>query len=886
MEPTWRARLEEILRSEFVHTPSEWLEIHLSPSGQANLTVISCRFGDLASEDRRKRIVEALEADGVRAKVGLVSLYTPEEADSLALSRTHSNEETVRTWHDLAMWAADAEGRVSQQRDPRLPRTVAFYSFKGGVGRTTAFAHVAWTLAARGRKVVAVDLDLEAPGLAAALRLDPLPEYGIVNYLYERAYLPAGVTPSIPVSKVFGEVRITEGSGRLFVVPAGRLSLDYLAMVDDLRAAALTEEGEGLWAVFAREIQEQVQPDIILVDARTGINEWGAFALLQAADKAVVFLFPNEQNREGADLLLGALARRGRPSLHIVFSPVPSVDQTGMEKVKQNWSLLQRRVDDVALEDGDLEEEAENGEDPMVVPYIPAVALADRYPLPAFLPYYSRIANLIDEETGDQQRSSIFANEPYRWKVVESLRFEDTDIYSRDPHHLPDLFQRTSDFGRFLDDTTCLIRGRKGTGKSALYSLLLRHSKTAQELARGRLDQVVCLSGHGRFRLRPTRDEFEEVDRHLAAGEDSWEPFWRSYLLVRLYLERHYRLRSNKYAALTSVLRSFPAGDRWGIEHTRTVIQMALDSNLKLLAKDALVDIDRYQQGKGQKIWLLFDDLDEDLPERAGIRNRALVGLFQLVQDADARRLEWIRHKIFLREDIWQRLTYDNKSHLNGRDIVLSWNRSDFLRLALRQTYRSREYRTLVDRFASIQDPDQVDEETLEAVLNSLWGSRRERGRHSKKVARWVYDRLTDAGGTTFPRSLGILLKAAKEQEMSYRTSHVQHPTDRLLRTQSLNRGLDEASLRRCEEITEEYPHLAGFFEYVKNRNFPAMASDEDLMRAWQESAQYTRPVYQEFVEELRSIGVLAWRENEQRYRFSDIYIPGFNLRRERGVRY
>ena len=40
-----------------------------------------------------------------------------------------------------------------------------FYSFKGGVGRTMALVNVAVELAQRGRRVLAVDFDLEAPGI-------------------------------------------------------------------------------------------------------------------------------------------------------------------------------------------------------------------------------------------------------------------------------------------------------------------------------------------------------------------------------------------------------------------------------------------------------------------------------------------------------------------------------------------------------------------------------------------------------------------------------------------------------------------------------------------------------------------------------------------------
>lgn len=98
------------------------------------------------------------------------------------------------------------------------------------------------------------------------------------------------------------------------------------------------------------------------------------------------------------------------------------------------------------------------------------------------------------------------------------------------------LFQRTTDFEKFLDDTTCLIRGRKGTGKTALYWLLLKHKSVAQHLAHGRLDNTVCFSAHGRFdESRPTRDEFQVINQGLVIGRGAWEAFWRSYLLLRAF---------------------------------------------------------------------------------------------------------------------------------------------------------------------------------------------------------------------------------------------------------------------------------------------------------------------------------------------------------------
>src|SRR5205807_4148073 len=112
--------------------------------------------------------------------------------------------------------------------------------------------------------------------------------------------------------------------------------------------------------------------------------------------------------------------------------------------------------------------------------------------------------------------------------------------------------------------------------------------------------------------------------------------------------------------------------------------------------------------------------------------------------------------------------------------------------------------------FSPVEDVDQADESTIDRALQLLWGSRRERNPKSKHVSSWVYERLTDSSGTTFPRSLTILLKAAKEYELA--ASQEQAYPDRLLRMSSLVGGLKQASEHRCDELRNEYSELSPFF--------------------------------------------------------------------------
>jgi MinD-like ATPase involved in chromosome partitioning or flagellar assembly len=896
MERNWQGMLKKQLIAQYSENCPGWVDMNISTSGSLNLTIVSNSFSGLSLPQRREDVLNIIHQFQGPISTGFLSLYTLQEAESLNLSQTHIfNGDSVYTWQDLALQAANPQNQLPPtQREPHVPRTITFYSFKGGVGRTTALTHVAWILALRGRKVVAVDLDLEAPGLSTAFNLNPQLQHGIVDYFYERAYLPEGVEPNISISQIFGEVRIPNATGQLFVVPAGSLNLDYISKVDDLRATTITDSGESLWSVFSREIQEHLNPDILLIDSRTGINQWGALSLLQAADEVIIFLFPNEQNRQGISLLLQSLQSCKDISISFVFTPVPDVTEIGMDKVKKIWKSLCESIEsktryDNETADEDLSNNRElDGADmedesaPLVVPYLPPIASADNYPVPTLVGYYTRIANLIEKETDELQRTKILTGSSSRWNIIESLSFPEVNAADQQ-QDLSLLFQRTTDFEKFLDDTNCLIRGRKGTGKTALYWLLLNHINVAQQLAHGRIDNTTCISGHGSFqKSRPSREEFKVIHRDLQENGGSWESFWRAYLLFRIIKEQNNNLkflkgkRGEKFVELKTIINNL-SGERWQYEHTKNLLRLSTDSNLLLIAKDALDVFNEQVEGKSQKLWFLYDDLDEDFPEKNEVRQQALIGLFQLIQACDARRIISIRFKIFLREDIWNRLNFDNKSHFNGRELLLQWNRVDFLRLALRQAIQSKEFKNLVDRFSPIESIDQASEEAIDRALELLWGSRRRSGVKAKFVTRWVYERLTDSSNTTFPRSLSILLKEAQEHELTYKgQSSKQTPTDRLLRGTSLEIGLKKASEERCQAIREEYPDLGPFFDSL--RSIQALLPKEELQSIWRSSTQNLFPTFDDFSNSLSEIGIAEWREKDQRYKFADIYVYGFGM--------
>lgn len=173
---------------------------------------------------------------------------------------------------------------------------VTFYSYKGGVGRSFALANVAVTLAKWRFKVLCVDWDLEAPGLAFYFEpWSPEPKKGLVHYIAE---FSEGSCPSW--EEVQYSVKVPGTESRLSLVPAGSKDNRY---VDLLRAidwrGLFTQHQFGAQVELLRD-QWADRYDFVLLDSRTGVSDIGGVCTVHFPDVLVFFFTANRQSLEGA----------------------------------------------------------------------------------------------------------------------------------------------------------------------------------------------------------------------------------------------------------------------------------------------------------------------------------------------------------------------------------------------------------------------------------------------------------------------------------------------------------------------------------------------------------------------------------------------------------
>ena len=218
----------------------------------------------------------------------------------------------------------DAEGRV-----------ITFYSFKGGTGRSMALANIACLLARGGigsgedagesagaRPVLAIDWDLEAPGLH---RISPGPSrhgraawrrgalHGADDTI--RQHSPQGSDQDQQAANAILETLeldrfvIKTTVPNLSFMPAGQFDQGYAGRVSAFRWDLLHERMPELIPALARKLAERFS--YVLIDSRTGFTDTSGICTMLMPELLVAVFTPNLQSLQGVlDLVRDAAQYR------------------------------------------------------------------------------------------------------------------------------------------------------------------------------------------------------------------------------------------------------------------------------------------------------------------------------------------------------------------------------------------------------------------------------------------------------------------------------------------------------------------------------------------------------------------------------------------------
>ena len=222
-----------------------------------------------------------------------------------------------------------AWGSVGSHESLEGAARYTLFSVKGGVGRSTTAAVLAWHLAEKGADVMVVDLDLESPGLSSVmLESSTKPEYGVTDWFVEDL---VGQSDHVINSMVGAPQWAQDLEGDVRVVPAhGQDPGEYLLKL----GRVFMDSGES-WPVrlerMLSRLEEEFKPKVILLESRSGLNDIAASAVTDLGAHVFLFLTDSESNSTDYEILFRHWQRFGlapeiRESLSVVSALTPFLD--------------------------------------------------------------------------------------------------------------------------------------------------------------------------------------------------------------------------------------------------------------------------------------------------------------------------------------------------------------------------------------------------------------------------------------------------------------------------------------------------------------------------------------------------------------------------------
>ena len=220
------------------------------------------------------------------------------------------------------------------------PAIVSFFSFKGGVGRTTTLVATALTLARHGHQVAVVDLDLESPGISTFFLPDTEESPpGMIDYLLEKNIQGKNWKLKDHLEVVNEPKLLGDEENILPILSAGNVDNNYLeklARLDCQNFLNVNNPLQKTWSDMFKELNEAAgKLDFILLDTRTGFHDLGGLAIAEFSHAAVIFGTQSRQSWAGLTHVIRRLAKPSAPEplpLLLIHALAPGIGVPGREK--------------------------------------------------------------------------------------------------------------------------------------------------------------------------------------------------------------------------------------------------------------------------------------------------------------------------------------------------------------------------------------------------------------------------------------------------------------------------------------------------------------------------------------------------------------------------
>lgn len=586
---------------------------------------------------------------------------------------------------------------------------VTFYSYKGGMGRTTTMIAYAMSLGVnendlKKKRVVIIDCDLEAPGylnffdLSGHNGLQSGKKNGLVEFLSDAQFT------SHPEDLDINDYIINVGDdnknnfaynnlNNIWLIPAGNLNegysdlsggtdrSDYLEGLAKINLSSVNSVVK-YFNILLDRINESIEPDIILLDSRTGFNDIFGTAALYLSSCVVGFFGFSRQTQPGLMNLLREYYKEGNSfNLQLVFSILPEkADEIWVENHKKE---VQQYISFVGTESknypsflylhrNSLLEKIGTGDDLSDSAF---VELVKGKKFEDYNALFEKISNQFFKETPTLTYTSNTPAIQLRNVVLKNLKDALVNVsnFAEDTQIKEEQFFYRNCMKELFDPKKFLIQGYKGTGKTYLYKALADKEISAN-IQKWSGTQKQDLLEPIFVNILPTNEAslvFDNI-RYASIEEPEYyfNTFWQIYTWNALLLCPEFQAikEQSEFSEYVKPL------DGAGYAKEALIrIGDLVDKGVKALVvieKDMML-LNKLLQKEQKHLFVLYDRLDTCInPLRW---NKAVSPLINYWRN-NCESFSNISPKVFVRTDLFKQIEGTNTARLENSIIHIEWS--------------------------------------------------------------------------------------------------------------------------------------------------------------------------------------------------------------------
>lgn len=595
---------------------------------------------------------------------------------------------------------------------------VGYYSYKGGMGRSTHLALTATHLARNyNKKIIILDCDFEAPGFSNFFLENPAaPRYqnGLVEYFFDFE-----VDKEINLDNYSWEASQTfSKNGEIRIFPAGNLNIEGID--NQIFDNHLTHYLEGLSRLdfsskdnifnkfknLIENIEKKYQPDAIFIDSRTGFTDVFGVVGLKLASHVVGFFSNSVQNLPGIYQFINSVLpipeKRNEFRALIVnsFSDADFFEDEFKEKINDYITLTSDDDSndsfftpdlfffnyDVAIaEIGTSREKRRNWIDSLdnkrfhrgygdVSDRLNDLINEYRIEIDSpEIPLKKFDLNITEKTSSDKKKikpentqkdilNSLAENWPNLYGDSDLLNFEEEistgNFFFRDS--MKDLFN----FDKFL------ILGNKGTGKSYLFQAL-KNKQIIKELQKKaqkpslKIEFLHLVDKKTKYFI--STDGFESYGDEINKLGDFYSKFWKVYTwkaIITKIIDLKITFKSNI---------DFDFTIENDTSNIKKIVSFISEIENIIKVEEELKELDKTLNSKEINFIVIYDNLDLMVQPLKWVDQIA-----PLINFWNYSNYKRIHSKLFLRSDLYKKIRgLNNSQELINKSISIEWTKEE-----------------------------------------------------------------------------------------------------------------------------------------------------------------------------------------------------------------